>query len=71
MLSAVFARAELWQIIGLSLAVSLSATAVAAVLGLPLGVALAIWRFPGRQVLVVAANALLGLPPRWSAWRSI
>src|SRR5260221_11911493 len=63
MLSAVFASTELWQIIGLSLTVSLSATAAAAVLGLPLGVALAIWRFPGRRALVVVANALLGLPP--------
>lgn len=63
MLSAVFASRELWDIIGLSLAVSLAATAVAAVLGLPLGVALAIWRFPGRRTLVVVTNALLGLPP--------
>src|SRR6202521_3896209 len=63
MLSAAFASRELWDIIGLSLAVSLAATAVAAFLGLPLGVALAIWRFPGRRVLVVVANALLGLPP--------
>jgi tungstate transport system permease protein len=30
---------------------------------LPLGTALAIWRFPGRRALVVVANALLGLPP--------
>jgi tungstate transport system permease protein len=63
MLSAAFASRELWDIIGLSLAVSLAATAVAAVLGLPLGVALAIWRFPGRRTLVVVTNALLGLPP--------
>jgi tungstate transport system permease protein len=58
-----FATAELWQIIGLSLSVSLSAAAVAALLGLPLGTALAIWRFPGRRAAVVAANAFLGLPP--------
>jgi tungstate transport system permease protein len=63
MLSAVFASRELWQIIGLSLTVSLAATVAAASLGLPLGVALAIWRFPGRRVLVIVANALLGLPP--------
>lgn len=63
MLSAVFARGEIWQIIGLSLWVSLSATAAAAALGLPLGAALAIWRFPGNRVLIVGANALLGLPP--------
>jgi tungstate transport system permease protein len=53
----------LWQIIALSLAVSLSATAAATVLGVPLGTALAIWRFPGRFPIIVAANALLGLPP--------
>ncbi|HEX5320788.1 MAG TPA: ABC transporter permease [Stellaceae bacterium] len=58
-----FATAELWQIIGLSLSVSLSAAAIAALLGLPLGTALAIWRFPGRRAAVVAANAFLGLPP--------
>ncbi len=63
MLSAAFASRELWQIIGVSLAVSLSATAAAAALGLPLGTALAIWRFPGRRALVVVANAFLGLPP--------
>jgi tungstate transport system permease protein len=58
-----FASRELWQIIVLSLSVSLSATAAATILGLPLGAALAIWRFPGRGAIVVAANALLGLPP--------
>ena len=58
-----FGSPELWRIIALSLAVSLSATAAATVLGLPLGAALAIWRFPGRGALIVAANALLGLPP--------
>jgi tungstate transport system permease protein len=63
MLSAAFASPDLWPIIRLSLSVSLSATAAAALLGLPFGVALAIWRFPGRRVLIVIANALLGLPP--------
>jgi tungstate transport system permease protein len=54
---------ELWRIIGLSLQVSLSATAIATLAGLPLGTALAIWRFRGRGTAVLAANALLGLPP--------
>ena len=58
-----FASRELWQIIVLSLAVSLSATAFATLAGLPLGAALAIWRFPGRRSIVLAANALFGLPP--------
>ena len=63
MLSAAFASRELWEIIGLSLSVSLSATAAAAALGLPLGTALAIWRFPGKRPVIIAINALLGLPP--------
>ena len=62
-LSDAFASPELWQIIALSLAVSLSAAAIATLLGLPLGAALAISRFPGRHGIIVAANALLGLPP--------
>jgi tungstate transport system permease protein len=62
-LSAALASVELWRIIALSLAVSLSATALAAIFGVPLGAALAIWRFPGRGAIVIAANALLGLPP--------
>src|SRR5260370_23194156 len=63
MLSAAFASPEFWPIIGLAWSVSLSAPAAAAALGRRLGAALAIWRFPGNRVLVVAANALLGLPP--------
>src|SRR5580700_1951771 len=43
--------------------VSLSATVVAAVVGLPSGAALAICRFPGRRLLILLANAFLGLPP--------
>jgi hypothetical protein len=39
------------------------AVVLASVLGLPLGAALAILRFPGRNALVVAVNALTGLPP--------
>ena len=58
-----FHSAELWQIIALSLSVSLSATAVASLVGLPLGAVLAVTRFPGRRALIVAANALLALPP--------
>ena len=63
MLSAVFTSPELWEIIAVSLRVSLTATAAAALLGLPLGALLAVWRFPGRRALVVLVNALLGLPP--------
>jgi tungstate transport system permease protein len=50
-------------IVALSLAVSLSAAAAAAGIGLPLGAALAMFEFRGRSLLVLIANALLGLPP--------
>jgi tungstate transport system permease protein len=50
-------------IVLLSLQVSLSAVAVATAIGLPLGAALAIRRFPGRQLLLVTLNALMGFPP--------
>jgi len=58
-----FATPELWHIIALSLAVSISAAAIAAVFGLPLRVILAIGRFRGRRAAIVAANSFLGLPP--------
>jgi tungstate transport system permease protein len=50
-------------IVCLSLGVSLMAVVLTSVLGLPLGAALAILRFPGRNALVVVVNALMGLPP--------
>jgi tungstate transport system permease protein len=55
--------AELIAIVVLSIKVSLSAAVIGFVLGAPCGAALALWRFPGRRVLIAFANALLGLPP--------
>jgi tungstate transport system permease protein len=55
--------AALFEIVRLSLAVSLSAVALAALIGLPLGALLGLTRFPGRSMLVVLLNALMGLPP--------
>ncbi len=54
---------DLTEIIGLSLRVSLLAVGAAALIGLPLGAAAALFRFPGRNCVVVALNALMGLPP--------
>ncbi|MEM9756963.1 MAG: ABC transporter permease [Pseudomonadota bacterium] len=54
---------DLMEIVLLSLRVSLSAVAIAALIGIPLGAALAVLRFPGRGTLVVLVNALMGLPP--------
>jgi len=53
----------LLEIVRVSLGVSLTALACAALLGLPLGAWLAIARFPGRRALVVLLNAGMGLPP--------
>src|SRR6266850_773228 len=54
---------EIAGIVALSLSVSLSAAMIAMVIGAPVGGALAIGRFRGRQTVIVLANALLGLPP--------
>lgn len=54
---------ELLGIVGLSLRVSLSASLIGLAIGAPFGAWLAISRFPGRQVIIVLTNALLGLPP--------
>jgi tungstate transport system permease protein len=55
--------AALFAIVRLSLAVSLAAAALAALIGMPLGALVALTRFPGRSVLVVLLNAMMGLPP--------
>src|SRR5438128_5145802 len=54
---------KLVEIVLLSLRVSLSAVAISALLGLPVGAAIAVGRFPGRQTVIVVLNALMGLPP--------
>ena len=54
---------KLVEIVLLSLRVSLSAVAISALLGLPVGAAIAVGRFPGRQTVIVLLNALMGLPP--------
>jgi len=55
--------AGLIDIVALSLKVSLTAVAIASAAGLPLGAALAVKRFRGRQAVIVLLNALMGLPP--------
>ena len=55
--------ADLMEIVGLSLRVSLLAVFIAAIIGMPAGAAIAIARFPGRGLLTVLLNALMGLPP--------
>ena len=55
--------ADLREIIGLSLRVTLTAVAVACLIGLPLGAVAGAFRFAGRGVLNVVLNSLMGLPP--------
>jgi tungstate transport system permease protein len=51
------------SIVRLSLAISLSAVLIAAVIGVPFGALVALTRFPVRQGIIVVLNALMGLPP--------
>lgn len=54
---------ELVGIVSLSLRVSLSGSLIAMAIGAPIGAFLAVYRFRCRQVFIVLANTLLGLPP--------
>ncbi|MEM7751620.1 MAG: ABC transporter permease [Pseudomonadota bacterium] len=57
------ANGDLMEIVGLSLYVSLIALATACLIGLPLGAALAVLRFPGQGAVAILLSALMGLPP--------
>ena len=57
------ADARLAAIVLLSLRVSLAATLIACIVGMPIGALLAVGRFPGRRALIVLFNGLMGLPP--------
>jgi tungstate transport system permease protein len=57
------ADARLSGIVMLSLRVSVAATLIACVVGMPIGALLAVGRFPGRRALIVLFNGLMGLPP--------
>jgi tungstate transport system permease protein len=54
---------SLFAIVRLSLVVSLSAVAISAVIGIPLGALVALTRFRGREGVIVLLNTLMGLPP--------
>ncbi|EGL84149.1 ABC-type transporter, integral membrane subunit [Caldalkalibacillus thermarum TA2.A1] len=54
---------EVFQITWLTLRVSLTATLISVILGLPLGVILGLVTFPGRKLVVTLINLGMGLPP--------
>jgi tungstate transport system substrate-binding protein len=53
---------EVFNIVGLSLRVSLFATAIAALIGVPLGLSLAAREFRGKRIVVTIMNTLFSLP---------
>jgi tungstate transport system permease protein len=55
--------AQTWEIIGRSLRISLTATALALVIGLPMGALLGFGRFRGRRVTLALVNTGMGVPP--------
>jgi len=54
---------DLVEIVALSLRVTLTAVVISCVIGLPLGALVGTFRFPGRTIVTVFLNALMGLPP--------
>jgi len=54
---------EVLEITGLSLRVSLTATAISLLLGIPAGTALGLAAFPGRRLAIALINTGMGLPP--------
>jgi tungstate transport system permease protein len=54
---------DLVEIVALSLQISLSAVLLATLAAVPFGAAVALLRFPGRRLVVIALNAAMGLPP--------
>jgi tungstate transport system permease protein len=54
---------DIWSIVFLSLRVSLTATLVSLLIGVPLGATLALTRFRGRSLLVGLVHTGMGLPP--------
>jgi tungstate transport system permease protein len=54
---------DVWEVILLSLRVSLTATAISLLIGVPIGSLLALTRFFGRSLVVGAVHTGMGLPP--------
>lgn len=54
---------DVWGVVLLSLRVSVTATLVSLLLGVPVGAWLALARFPGRALLVGLVHTGMGLPP--------
>ena len=53
---------EVLDAVGTSLFTSCTAILIAAVIGIPFGVAIGIWSFPGKRLAVTLLNTLMALP---------
>ena len=53
----------LYEVVGLSLYVTLSAVALACLIGGPLGAIVGAFKFPGKSLIVMVLNTAMGLPP--------
>ncbi|MTV49289.1 ABC transporter permease subunit [Heliobacillus mobilis] len=54
---------EVWAVTWLTLKVSGIATIISVLMGVPMGILLALSRFPGKSLLVSLVNTGMGLPP--------
>ena len=54
---------ELSQIILLTLQMAAFSTVISTVIGVPLGVLVGLYRFPGKRLVMRRLNTLMGLPP--------
>jgi len=54
---------EVLSIVKLSFFVSIAATVIAVIMGVPLGSIIAVKKFPGKKIVVALVNTGMGLPP--------
>lgn len=55
--------ANLVEVVGRSLWISVTAVLAASIIGLPVGASVAVFKFPGRRAVIILLNAFMGLPP--------
>jgi tungstate transport system permease protein len=54
---------EIYEIVGLSLRVSFSSVLISTLIGVPLGVLIGLYNFPGKRILIRIIYTLMSLPP--------
>ncbi len=54
---------QLWDIVSVTMRMTLTSSVAALLIGVPLGVFYATSRFPGRKALIIINRTLMGLPP--------